>query len=348
MKIGFAWGFGGPKNWGDYSLEEGLGGSETMMILYARAFARWGHEVYCHAPCTPGLYNGVHWLHYDDPMPELDWAIVIRDVELMRRYENAKVRAYLANDPWAINLPQAVGSGLINRVICISRFQQQHLAQQFPSIPEDAWMVSSAGVSTMAFREPCLQNPYACLYSSTPERGLAHLLRLWPQIVAQEAQAQLFVTSGFQLYGYSDEQAKEMSDNLYEKLAALPNVHVSPHPYTRSEYIRIVKGCSIMAYPCTYDEMCCIAALEAQAAGVVVVSTKRGAMMERVPCPGYGILLEGTPGQGDYDQDFVGAVVGLMRDPIRRERIADRSYSLAWKNDYTNLVAQWEEELRGR
>lgn len=348
MNIGFGWGWGGPSHWGDYTLERGVGGSEAMMILFARAFAKRGHKVYCQAPCDPGLYNGVHWIRYRDEMPPLDWAFVIREPELLLRngFNWAGVRAFLANDSWADKLPPAVASGMVNRVICISQFQCDLFQRLYPTIPKELYMVSSAGVQAAEFTPIYPKDPYSCVYASTPERGLEHLVRLWPQIYAQEKRAKLWVTSGFQLYGMSDDKASEMSGGVYERLNKLPGVLVPEKPYSRTRYREIMAHCSIMAYPSIYDEMCCIAALEAQAAGVIIVSTKRGALLERVPLPAYGVLLEGQPGETDYDAAFVSSVLALMRmGDAQRELFQRQVMDIAWKNNYANLAAQWEEAL---
>jgi len=341
MKIAFIWSQG-PQTWNDASLESGLGGSKAMMIFYAREFARRGHDVSCYCPNDqPGVYSGVAWLDWERQPIDAEVVVSLRTPLPLQRYPNARIRALFANDQKCDALPLAVKNGDCNLIITISKHQTERYQALYPDISAELWFCSSAGVEFSAYKHTIKQRGL-CLYMSTPERGLEYLIPLF-KIIHQRCHGSLLkITSGFELYGWSDEDAKKYSRGLYENLGDGIE-YVGPIP--RSELQALQSSAQLLLYPSTYDEMCCISALEAAAAEMAIVTTDRGALSERV-VPGLtGHLIKGHPSEPAYQKEFVDKACAILSGQFSMGR-AGRM--LVARHDYAVLAKEWEDELGRR
>lgn len=340
MRIVFIWGQG--PNWNDTTLESGLGGSKAMMVFYARALARRGHKVTCLCPNDKeGVYHNVTWLNWDGQRLDADVVVSLRTPLPLQRYPHARVRALWANDQKCDALPLAVSTGVCNEIITISKHQTERYQVLYPEISAGLFFMSSAGVEYGAYHRTTKQRGL-CLYMSTPERGLEYLLTLWPIIHRECPESLLKITSGFELYGWSPADARKYSRGLYEQMSKLDGVeYVGPIP--RRELLQLQAEAQILLYPSTYDEMCCIAALEAASAEMAILTTNRAALSERV-IPGLtGLLVDGDPSEECYRQDFIAHAVSLL-SPDSRAAVMGRAGRISVaQHDYAVLAQQWEE-----
>jgi glycosyltransferase involved in cell wall biosynthesis len=342
LRIGFVWTKGGPESWDDRDLEVGIGGSEAMMILYAREFARLGHEVTCFIPREDRkvfVINEVswrpNWYHYGD----LDVMVAVRSPAPLR-YVKSPVRAVLANDQSCSDIPKMVDWDFCNLVITISPHQRDRYQAQHPIDPS-LYMVSSAGVEWEAYQKQTYSKIEGlCLYASTPERGLVHFKTIWPRILERVPEALLWITGGFELYGWSEADCKKHSAHLYRAVENLHHVNYLG-PLKRSHLQRIQQQAQLLLYPSTYDEMCCITALEMAAAGCPIVTTDRAALSERVIDGKTGYLIKGTPGTPEYDYEFVRQAVKLLTLSKLRAKMGVEARRFVEPHSYRNLCQQW-------
>lgn len=353
MRIAIVWSMGGPLSWDYANLEMGIGGSEAMMILRAHALAELGHEVTCFAPGNTIAHEhlGVVWTSLPSwPMrgANYDFGIEGFDVLVSLRRSgwgnitNPPVRALWANDQDCYDIEGAVESGECNLIITISEHQKWLYQRKHPSLPDGVFLVSSAGVEFDAYTPATSKDRNLCLYSSTPERGLRQLIRIWPWINKNVPDARLKVTGGFELYGASPERAIKLSEGLYGTISYMDNIeYLGPIP--RSELIELQQRASLLIYPSIYDEMCCITALEMHAAGCAIVTTDRGALSERVRDGVDGYLIPGSPGTPAYDEYFVERVIELLRDSDKCHEMGKAGREEAKKYDHKVLAEQWIE-----
>ncbi len=334
MRIAFIWPSGAP--WNGSMVERGLGGSKMMMTLYAEEFARRGHEVYCFSPSDTALtINGVAWLQLP-ASGTYDVAVSIRSPYPLQDV-SARHKVFLANDQLCQDLPLAVKRGFVSDIFCISRFQFWRYRELYPEIPAEMFYETSAGVDWAAYKNNLPRDRSLCLYLSTPERGLRTLLKLWPEIVKECPYARLEITSGFQLYGYSDEKAWELSQGLYENLPR--NVrYLGPLP--RSALLSKQQSAGMMIYPTNYLEMCCIAALEAHCAELAIVASDVGALSERVWHLKDGILVPPND-----DGEFIRSAVWLLQNTFAQEAYGKSGREHVQRYSYPVLVSEWLQRL---
>jgi hypothetical protein len=317
--------------WDDRTLATGLGGTEAAMVLYSREFARRGHDVWCFVPqCEDGIYNGVVWRGSLDRYSQDEW-----DVAISCRFPDdlggirAPVRALFANDQTCPTLPEAVFRGWCNQIITLSKHQTELYQSLYTNVPKELYLTSSAGVDVMPERIP--HEGLHCFYSSTPERGLERLLRLWPAIT-DGIGAELWITSGFQLYGWDQATCDKHSKHIYDKVGEAHYVG----PLKRKDYLDLLSKMDLMTYPSIYAENCCISALEAQATGLPIVTCPMGALGERV--------IDGVNGYlATSDDEFVACTRHLLQNERERQKMGAAGKKMAEGHRYPVLCQQWEE-----
>lgn len=316
-----------------------LGGSESCTCYLATELALRGHDVVLLSRNTnPSRVVGV------------DCRDVVRDANAAyfaaRRFDVVVVTNVLAGLEVLVDrlLPlatpvvywchhdadqpavTALGNAPLRRriaaIVCVSEYQRAHLQRRFMLEPASTTVIGNgltpafAGLFASA-RELATRKrpPGVAVYTSTPFRGLDLLfdvMGMAPRGIT------LRVFSGMGVY--------QRDDRAFEPLLArgrsLPGVDVVgavAQPRLAKELARA----SILAYPCSFAETFCIAAIEAIAAGLDIVTTNLGALPST--CAGFATLL---PRVDDYPDRaaFVAAFRKSLADSLAT-RAAD---PVAW------------------
>ena len=192
-----------------------------------------------------------------------------------------------------------------------------------------------------------MRNPKLMVYGSSYDRGLQHLLKMWPKIRAQVPDAQLRVFYGWNLFdvGYRDNPQmmtwKDDMNKLMKQEGIIELGRIS-HEAVRKEF----EMAGIWVYPTHFGEISCITAMKAQAFGAIPCVINYAALKETVQ---FGEKVDGDI----YDQEtkdiFLKALVGLLNDPERQERI--RKDMMPWAQEkfgWDKVAKQWDEEFRGK
>jgi glycosyltransferase involved in cell wall biosynthesis len=328
-----------------------LGGSQSGLVYLARSLVELGHSVTVYNQCLgkPQAYDGVDykWLSElrNHKSTTVDAFILNRDVRLHDLYDGPGIRALWIQD----DIDQPVVAALkITRLrlqtdylFCVSEWQRKRIVMAGP------WPSERALVMPNGFWEPNFPSEFPepkgnrLVYASIPPRGLFQLLDIFPHIREQVPDAELHVFSDMGMYQYTPEDNQESCGHIYAKLDQ-PGV-VNRGSVGNRELAKGLSECKILAYPNTFEETSCITAMEAQAAGCVVVTTKLGALPETVGP--HGIIVPGSPGTSEYDEVFVDHCVGLLKcENAWRERAKEAKAWIA-RHDYRKIAPIWVEAL---
>lgn len=123
------------------------------------------------------------------------------------------------------------------------------------------------------------------VYTTTPFRGLHHLIPIWAAVIKNCPDAKLKVVSGMSLYG---QQNSDQIKNIFTALKELKNVTLI-EPTGQEELKKHISSALCMLYPCTFPETSCISVLEAMSQHVYILSTQLGALGETTA--GFGTLV---------------------------------------------------------
>ena len=125
-----------------------------------------------------------------------------------------------------------------------------------------------------------------CAYTSTPFRGLNVLLAAWERL--KPTNAELHIWSSMKLYLGDDEPYQY----LYERACSMRRVFyhgIVPNAELRAA----LRNIHVLAYPCTFAETACLAAIEAMAAGCRLIVPSLGALPETTA--GYARIYPSNP-----------------------------------------------------
>jgi glycosyltransferase involved in cell wall biosynthesis len=266
---------------------EPLGGSESCIAYLARQLAQNGHAVTLAARLPPGTPEHVLAVRHvsldrlNDPAflagADFDATIALSAPAVAANFKRFAPGAFhvswlhLTPDQSAM-APLAAMTPHIDCAVFVSRIQRA--------------MVRYGGASAVIGNgiAPAFENMFAsaedlraakrnrAAYTSMPYRGLHHLV----DVIRQMRGATEFeVYSAMQTYRMPDADFT----GLYTQVKSAPRTRY--HGAVAQPLLAgALKPAAFLAYPCAFFETYCIAALEAIAAGLKVVSTDLGALRE--------------------------------------------------------------------
>ncbi len=190
-----------------------------------------------------------------------------------------------------------------------------------------------------------MRNNKLIVYGSSYDRGLEHLLNMWPDIKKEVPEANLRVFYGWNLFdvGYQGNPErmawKEKINNLM-KQDGITHLGRISHGAVQKEF----EESGIWAYPTHFGEISCITAMKAQAFGAIPVVIDYAALSETVQ---FGVKIDGDVYDEETKVAYKNELVKLLNDPERQEEI--RLTMMTWAKDkfQWKLVAeQWDEEFK--
>ncbi|MBM4286005.1 MAG: glycosyltransferase family 4 protein [Deltaproteobacteria bacterium] len=323
--------------------ETGLGGSESAVCFMARELAARGHavEVFCRTR-RPGIYEGVRYR----PIAEFPGAAAGRRFDVFIASRTPQVfllplRCRLAVMWNHDNLLQPEQYRQMTfRAEIIFTLSAYHEAEFLAQLPDLAPRLvrTRNGVDldlTETARRGALKNRRRLIYASRPERGLEVLLeQIWPRLLARRPDLELC------LCGY---QAPDMPghDHLPALVAQAPRL-TALGSLGKREYYRHLAEAAVAVYPCTFPEISCIVALEAQAVGTPIITTHDFALPETVGVADY--LIGGRPALPSYQEAFVERVLDYLTDGDRYRRDAARALAhVRQRHAWSAVAGEWEE-----
>lgn len=187
---------------------KGLGGRETALVRLCQEWANMGVEVYAFVPrertrvwdSTAGGNGFVRWIpnHLVAALvPQLDINLFIswENLEVVEALRGAGYEGAAAIEMQVAHLrcdtQRIVDTGA---VICVlSEWAKEFFLHEHPTFPPEEIFVLPNGISVQhtrpeAFGKALDQDAINFIYSSSPDRGLHHLLLMWPRLVERVKQ----------------------------------------------------------------------------------------------------------------------------------------------------------------
>jgi predicted O-linked N-acetylglucosamine transferase (SPINDLY family) len=300
-----------------------LGGTQSAVAYLSAALARRGHDVtVINGVQAPVSVEGVGFVGKDHLtsvfLNQFDVLVVV-SMALGRELRAAGIARPLllwchhdVNQPAVQGLLSPQEKAAWNGFAMISHWQAESYARAMGISPEKQGVLGNA--ISPAFRDlPERPRWFArgdapvLYYTSTPFRGLEVLVAAMPALRAAFPGIRLRVFSGMQVYGVAPNDDKFAW--LYDRCRATDGVeYVGPIP--QKLLAAEMATADVHAYPCTFPETACIAAMEAMAAGSMIVSTRLGALEETTA--GFAYLMEPTNDKSvladEYSNFFINRV----------------------------------------
>ncbi|UCD56421.1 MAG: tetratricopeptide repeat protein [Candidatus Hydrogenedentota bacterium] len=339
---------------GETILARPLGGSESALVYMARELARLGCEVFMfNSRREPKECEGVRYL----PLFEFAGFASTQsiDVFIAQRYWQpflmnlqSGANIYWIQDahdqPFVQGLHDGELAERIDRVFSISEWQTRMFQAEF-GLPRSKFFVTRNGFCPDLFSENgAVRAPYRLAYASTPFRGLDVLLEIFPRILEAVPDAELHLFTSMAVYGVSEEEDRARYGTLYER-AQQPGVKLRGS-IPQKALARELQECSLMVYPNHFPETSCIAAIEAQAAGLPVVTSELGALPETVAHRVTGICVPGDGRSPQYRRAFIDETVNLLRNREVLSEMSKSARARAFEHyPWSRIAEEWLAEF---
>lgn len=289
-----------------WTSERGLTGSEVACVRYALELGKLGHDVELFGaftsvhdigmtvtayPDTPDRLNNLMELIHDSAEPLYDSTISWMVPDACRIATSCSFSIYNQQcSDFAMCEP---GWEQHPDLFCsLSHSHARYMAGQ-TTYDRNRFRVMPNGVDTDEYR-PGAKQSGKCIWASSHDRGLHHLLEVWPEVKRAVPHAELHVfydTSGMQRFsenhptgiGWVDELTRRSCYSL-EALERLGGKGVKVHGSVSRERLRAeMASAEVLAYPCDpvrYTETFGSTVLESMASGCVPVLCLSDAFQE--------------------------------------------------------------------
>ena len=347
----------------DTPLQRPFGGSQSALCYLAVELSRLGHTVTVYNGITsPCESRGVAFRHISEAegrghLNGFDCVIVqnLAAGGTMRRDMNVRVPLVLwtqhAHDQPAIQrLYGPAERESWNGFAFVSEWQRQHYEKVFSTPREKSRIMRNAVSPAFADLDPGVpwfadRRPPVLFYSSTPFRGLDVLLTAFPRIRRTIPGAVLRVFSSLETYQVRPEN--DQFRKLYDQCRATDGVEYAGS-CGQAQLARELAGSAAFAYPSTFAETSCIAALEAMAIGACVLTTRLGALPETTA--GFAPMIDWQQDSSRLAQSFAELAIDTLRemmsDPIAAERQRNARIAFIRENYlWPRRAEQWSQWL---
>lgn len=333
--------------------KQGVGGVETTYIELPEELAKRGHECYVFCKCdNEHLYNGVWYIPYTKLAEYSAWQpdilITSRWFDSFYMFPNAQKIAWMQDAHYADpNHPDAWN--IIDAFVCSSRWHRQYTAERLGKrLNAHKINIIPLAIRGELFEQQVERDPLNVIYSSNPSRGLYVLKPMWQKISEKVPGIHLTVTYGWEgLRTWSDDaawlaniDADENAINAWAKEAG--NIHITGR-LPKKNLAQEMLASSLCLYPNDFWETFCLTALETQAAGVPMITTKLGALTTTLSGEG-NVLIKLDPHSAEYTKEFILSTITLMK---RRELLDAFSKECLtyFKNqpDWAKVAEMWEK-----
>lgn len=343
-------------------LDKGLGGRETALIYLVMSWAMAGADVYAFVPREDTLVweddnnigGDVRWIPYEGV---IDISAVIGGYDLFVSWENAEVVAALqdAEIPmkWcAIEMQVAHLHTDIQlkelgcNVAVLSDWARKFFLKQHPDMAGRVAVLPN-GVDLARFKESDpggIDGIVNFIYSSSPDRGLHHLLKMWPDIrldVEREYGAIAFLNICYGIESFVDNlRWSHREDGLraleIENLIAQEGIQYHGK-IGQDKLAQMMTLADAMLYPAdtmSPTETGCISIVEALAASTPVVTTDCDCIG-----PEFAEVTTQCPLPLNYE-DYRAAIIDTLNpeDYVARQ---EAGVEFAKKRDWKIIAQEW-------
>jgi hypothetical protein len=338
---------GGWDKWyGKTLYDKGLGGSETFIIRYAETLAyKYNVLVFCNCGDEILQWNNVKYI----PLIKYTEYISILKIKkvFINRYteyipltiEN-KVDCYLIiHDLLRDNEYIEYESQYLKGILCLTEWHKEYVKNYNPLF-ENKLNLVSYGIDTCKYTfDNKIKNSF--IYSSFPNRGLIHLLRMFPLITDKFPDATLNIFVDFENKWLISNFNKQLLDEM--KLLISQQKNIINHGWVNNETLTNFWSISeYWLYPCDFKETCCHTAYQAAASKTLCISTPLAALNDTI-CD-RGILIDGNPNTYEWQNKTLNILFDIMNGIVDKYIYINKNYNWIINKNYNLVVYDFDNK----
>lgn len=189
-----------------------------------------------------------------------------------------------------------------------------------------------------------MRNLKKVINTSSADRGLQHLLEMWPDIRKAVPDAELEWFYGWQLFDkfYHDNPASMAWKARMVEMLSQPGI-VAHGRLSQPELEKEMRTCGILAMPHHFGEINCISAIKGQAFGLEPVVTDYAALSETVQ---YGRKIPGDIYDEETKEEFKKQLIDALKNPMSEEK---REEMMKWAQEkyaWSKIASEWSEVFK--
>lgn len=327
-------------------------GTELAMLAVSYGLAKLGHQVRVFANCEGQTVRGVEFFPAEMAMVMLttvehDVVVSWQDPSIFLYPIKAKLKV-LISESTQLGVGQVASK--IDRILAISRKSAELLLNSDPyADPNTVWITRNP-VILERFRslDDIERNPHRMVWGSSPDRGLHHLVDIFPLVRAQVPDAELVVTYEFDktVEGYRQGMAGSAYMRYLERAARLKEMagvtflnHIS-----QPKMAQLLASSGIFVYACdpiAATETYCSAITEAMAAGCAVVCSDADCLKENYEGTATVLPLPVDP------HVWAEEITHLMLSKKYQRLQQQKGFVLAAQSSDVIVAAEWEDFFTG-
>ena len=322
-----------------------LGGAETAMIYVSKGLARLGYNVtvfYSHVD-KPGVYDGVKWVSAKQYNPHECYDVFISwdGADIFNYYPCAHLKILELQ----CNHPKAKPQHEIDWYTPKSEWHKGRICQYNENILPEHCYIMPNGVDLARYAKREKRIPGRIVWCSSPDRGLHHLLRMWPRIREQVPEATLHI---FYEFEKNFEGRKWAMDYAAQNMWFI-KTHLNQPGVTfrggvgQKTLAREQMQAQLLVYPCDPpipSEGFCITILECLAAGTPAIISDADCLPELWSQAAAMLPLPIN------DDQWVATIVQFLRDEKLWKEYSRKGLKLAPTYSWERVVRRWDAFIR--
>lgn len=345
------------EKWDFNNIENGgIGGSETWVVYLSRELKKLGYRVIVFADCLNDLDdNGIQWYQFTKfkdfcEQNFIDYFISSRTTETFDFNIRSDKNYVMIHDIWILGGNKInIHLDKVTKYVVLSEWHKNFVSS-YHNIPLDKIDISFNGIDFKRFENKNIErNKYRLIYSSSPDRGLDTLLYLFNFIKNEIPELELHIFYGFDGWIKSakyrnDNEALKYIENLQVQIKNTNGVFYHGR-IGQDELANEFMKSSLLAYPTDFEETFCITAIEAQAAGLPVISSNYAGLITTINDSGI-LIGNGNKGESytkDYRIKFVEKCVNILKDKKLWEEYSKKGLSNSSKYSWENVANYWHK-----
>lgn len=281
---------------------KGMGGSEEAVVNLAIQWAKLGYNVTVFNSCgvVPVEVDGVtykpYW-HYN-PKDRYDYTILWRTPRLSE-YDINTTKLY-------VDLHDVISEGeftekRLKKIDKIFVKTNSHRVL-FPNVPDEKFAIIPNGQDFSLFTQDIQKDPYLIVNTSSPDRSMDVLPKLFKQIKKQVPQARMKWAYGFDIFDQSNKDDKRMMEWRDKVLKEMDEAGIeNMGRLSQRDCAKLYLEGRILAYPSEFYEIDCISVKKAQACGCMPITTDFAAFEESVQ---HGIKIHSKKTKDDWSKPY--------------------------------------------
>lgn len=181
------------------------------------------------------------------------------------------------------------------------------------------------------------------IYKSSYDRGLEHLLNMWPEIKKEVPEATLDVYYGWNLFDKGHANNPQMMKWKELMVSLMKQDGIKEHGrVSKDELDKATAMADIWAYPTHFGETNCITALDSQKLGCVPVTIAYAGLLDTVYS---GVLIEGDIYEPETREKFIKELVALWKDKKRYHEEKVKGIEGASKFAWPRIARLWMDHF---